>query len=72
MLPLGLLINLALDLLHARAVAVRDRLRGETGEIVTWVVLAAGLAVVAVAIVLAVGAKLRAKAAGSSFSSALP
>jgi hypothetical protein len=48
--------------LHGRTAALRGR--GAAGEVVTWVILAAGLALVAVAVVLVIGAKLRAKAAG--------
>jgi hypothetical protein len=64
MLPLRSLLDLLLAALHARVAGIRNRTKGDAGEIVTWVVLAAGLAIVAVSIVLAVGAKLRAKAAG--------
>jgi len=62
--PLRFLVLLATTTLHRRTTGVRRRLHGEAGEIVTWVILAAGLALIAVAVVVAVGAKLRAKANG--------
>jgi hypothetical protein len=49
--------------LHARLGNLRGEHR-DRGEIVTWVILAAGMAVIAVSVVLLVGAKLRARAAG--------
>jgi hypothetical protein len=50
--------------LMVAAFRARARARGERGEIVTWVILAAGLAVIAVAVVIIVGAKLRGAANG--------
>lgn len=37
-------------------------IKGEAGEIVTWIILAAGLAVIALAVVAIIGAKLRSAA----------
>ncbi len=62
MTPLDLL-DLTVAALHSRLAALRHR-RGDVGEIVTWVILAAGLALIAASVVLVVGAKLRSKAAG--------
>jgi len=56
-------LHLTLAWLHARLGWLRGE-RRDHGEIVTWVILAAGMAVVAVSVVLLVGARLRAKAAG--------
>ena len=49
--------------LHAIRCALLAR-RDDRGEIVPWVILTAGLALVAVAVVVVIGAKLRAKVAG--------
>ncbi len=62
MTPLDLL-DLTFAALRTRLAVLRHR-RGDAGEIVTWVILAAGLALVAASVVLVVGAKLRSKAAG--------
>jgi hypothetical protein len=64
MYPFDPLVRSAVAVIHARLAQVRTRRLGESGEIVTWVILAAGLALVAVAVVLIIGAKLRDAATG--------
>jgi hypothetical protein len=62
-LLLGALLARLLHAARARARGAGAR-RADAGEIVTWVILAAGLAVVALAVVAIVAAKLRSTAEG--------
>jgi len=62
MTPLLILLS---GLFRAGLARLRARhLRGDAGEIVTWVILAAGLAAIALAIVVIIGAKLKNTAKG--------
>jgi hypothetical protein len=62
-IPLLVLLAGLMDGIRSRLRAA-DSGRRDAGEIVTWIILAAGLAVIALAVVAIIGAKLRSTAEG--------
>jgi hypothetical protein len=58
------LLVLLAGALHTLRARRRSGRRTDAGEIVTWIILAAGLAVIALAVVAIIGAKLRSTAEG--------